>query len=145
MSYNARVVKITTSPHPNADRIQIGYCDGFQVIVGLETKDGELGVFFPSDGQLSEEFCQQNDLVGVFENGKRVSGGYFSKDRRVRLQKMRGVESEGFYIPLSSLEYTGADLSELTEGSTFDYLNGHPICNKHFTKATDKIIGGQTN
>lgn len=136
MSYSARVVKIFTSPHPNADRIKIGHVDGAQVIVGLDTVGGELGVFFASDGQLSEEFCKQHDLVGVWNGGVKVSGGYFSTNRRVKAQKLRGVNSEGFYMPLSCLAYTGYDLSKLREGVEFEELNGHKICNKYYTPAT---------
>lgn len=140
MAYTARVVRIYVSKHPNADRLQLGQVDGAQVVVGEETVDGELGVFFASDGQLSEEFCKQHDLVGVWQSGVKVSGGYFSQNRRVKAQKLRGINSEGFYMPLSCLNYTGYDISKLKEGVEFDELNGHKICNKYYTPATLRAI-----
>lgn len=56
MSYKAVVTRITTRPLPGADRLLIGACGQYQVIVGIGTQDGQLGLFFEQDGQLSEEF-----------------------------------------------------------------------------------------
>ena len=52
MTYSAIVAHINTRPFPNADRLLLGTCLGNQVVVGLDTQDGELGVFFNADGQL---------------------------------------------------------------------------------------------
>ena len=42
--------------------------------MGLEYKDGDIGVYFPVDGKLSEEFCRVNDLVRrKDENGNPAS------------------------------------------------------------------------
>jgi hypothetical protein len=135
--YSAIVTKIKTRPHPNADRLLLGLCHGYQVVVGLNTQDGDLGVFFASDGQLSQEMCDANDLVGYndTETGEK-KGGFFPANRRVRAQSFRGEKSEGYWTPLSSLAFTGADLSKLKEGDSFTELNGVPICNKYFTPAT---------
>ena len=52
------VVKISElNPHSNADRLQIATIFGASVIVGLDVKIGDLGVYFPIDLQLSEEYC----------------------------------------------------------------------------------------
>lgn len=56
MAYNAIITTITTKPHPNADRIQLGLVLGNQVIVGLNVKDGDRGVYFPPDGIISGQF-----------------------------------------------------------------------------------------
>ena len=134
--YQAIVAKIKTKPHPNADRIQLGDVLGFQVVVGLDVKDGDLGVFFPTDGQLSDEFCLENDLYPRFADGKKVGGGFIDpKNRRVRAQSFRGEKSYGFWTPVSYFNYTGV---ELKEGQTFTELNKHPICNKYETEHTIK-------
>lgn len=137
MSYKAIVTKIQTRPHSNADRIQLGLVLGYQVVVGLDTEDGELGVFFPSDGQLAEIFATEHDLVQRKnpETGER-EGGFFAKNRRVRAQNFRGERSHGFWCPLNYLEFTGANLEKLEVGDEFDSLNGIPICNKYITHAT---------
>ena len=83
--YNAIVTKIRVSDHPNADRLQIGHCCGSQVIVGLSVEDNELGIFFPCDGQLSEEFAAANDLVAYKDPETGANkGGFFAANRRVR-------------------------------------------------------------
>jgi hypothetical protein len=144
MSYKAVVTKIQTRPHPNADRIQLGLVLGYQVIVGLDTENNELGVFFPSDGQLSEVFAIQHDLVQRKnpETGAR-EGGFFAKNRRVRAQRFRGEKSYGFWCPLSDFEFTGADISSLKVGDEFDSLNDVPICNKYITRATAQAQRGR--
>ena len=144
MSYTALVCKVHTRPHPNADRLQLGTANGYQVIVGLDVQDGELGVFFGPDGQISEEFARANDLVGYTDpdTGER-KGGFFAKNRRVRSQKLRGVSSDGFWTGLSSFVFTGISSDDLREGDTFTELNGVPICNKYVTQATLRAAAGQ--
>lgn len=136
--YKAVITKIQTAKHPNADRLQIGYINGARVVVGLETKSGDLGIYFPSDGQLSKEFCDAHDLVARkdSETGVKIGGGYFAENRRVRNQAFRGVKSEGYWMPLSALAFTGYDLTKFREGDEFDELNGVKLCQKYYTPAT---------
>lgn len=140
MSYNAIICKVHTRPHPNADRLQLGDALGTQVILGLDTQEGELGVLFPSDGQISEEYCTANDLVSRLDESGNRAGGYFAKNRRVRTQKFRGEKSDGYWAPLSSFNFIHEELPTFTEGMTFDTLAGIPICNKYFTPATLRAI-----
>jgi hypothetical protein len=144
MSYKATVTKIQTRPHPNADRIQLGLVLGYQVVVGLDTEDDEVGVFFPSDGQLSEAFAAEHDLVQRKnpETGER-EGGFFAKNRRVRAQNFRGEKSYGFWCPLDYFEFTGTNLAKLKLGDEFNALNGVPICNKYITQATACAAGNR--
>ena len=134
MSYEAIIARVHTKPFPNADRLLLGTVKGYQVIVGIGTNDGELGIFFPSDGQLSEQFANAWDLVGYHENGEK-KGGYFAKNRRVRAVKLRGEKSDGFWCPLSYLAPFG-DVSGLKEGDKIVEFNGTPICNKYVTPET---------
>lgn len=148
-SYAAVVTKITVRPHPNADRLQLGTCLGNQVVVGLDTKDGELGVFFPTDGQLSHEFCDVNWLysesaclkLGTPVTG-RLSFGFFDVRRRVRAQRFRGERSDGFWVPLTYLQHW-SDPSTLKEGDTFTEWGGVQICQKYYTPATLRALGQQ--
>ena len=136
MSYKAIVSRIHTRPLPGSDNIVLGTCQGYQVIVGKNIEDGQLGVFFEAGGQLSEGFASANDLVRRKDADGKPAGGYFEPHRRVKAVKMRGAKSEGYWCPLDSLAYTGANLENLTEGFEFSDLNGHPICNKYFTPET---------
>lgn len=138
MSYTAKVCRIqNVRPHPNADRLKLCTVAGHQIVVGLEQEEGELGVFFEADGQLSEEMCAANDLIERKnpDTGER-EGGYFAKNRRVRAQNLRGEKSEGYWTSLDSLKWTKFDVSKLPEGYEFTELNGKPVCNKYVTPAT---------
>ena len=125
------IVKINElNPHSNADRLQIATIFGASVIVGLDVKVGDIGVFFPIDLQLSQEYCEKNNLVRKKdENGNNI-GGYLEPDKRnIRAMKLRGEKSEGLYMPLESLAYTGVTKFEV--GEKVDMVGGHEICRKY--------------
>lgn len=143
MSYQALIAPIAPRKHPNADRLQLGVVQGHQVVVGPDVTAGTLGVFFPADGQLSHEMCAANNLYN--ESALRELGalefspppyGFFDIKRRVRSQKFRGEKSDGLWLPLSSLAWTGHTESVLKSGTTFTELAGRAICNKFETEAT---------
>lgn len=52
--------------HSNADRLQIATFFGNDTCVGLDVVQGEIGIYFPSDLQLSVEFCDENHTVGEY-------------------------------------------------------------------------------
>jgi|SRR3972149_2073747 len=147
MSYNAIIAKIdNTKKHPTANRLLIGEVLGHQIIIGLDSKVGDIGVFFGDDGQLSEEYAKANDLIRYTDekNGEK-KGGFFDKNRRVRVQKFRNEKSEGYFAPLSSLFFTDYDLSKLKVGDKFDKLNNIPICNKYISEGTRNYNCGDSN
>ncbi|MGH8008315.1 MAG: hypothetical protein ACREQ3_15070, partial [Candidatus Binatia bacterium] len=119
----------------------MGTALGNQVIVGTDTENGALGIFFPSDGQLTTPYCEANDLITYKDvvTGEK-KGGYFDDKRRVRAQKFRGERSEGLWMPLSSLNWTDYDVSQLREGDKITELHGFLICNKYYTPATLKAM-----
>jgi hypothetical protein len=138
MSYQAIVAKLeNVRVHPNADRIQLATCLGYTVVVGLDAENDDEVLLFPDDGQLSEVYCKQNDLIRYTdpETGE-VKGGYFDSKRRVRAQTFRGEKSEAYVASLNSLYF--ADYSRLSVGDRFSELNGIPICNKYVTPETLK-------
>lgn len=118
-------------PHSNADRLKLATVCGCQIIVGINNNEGELGVFFPEGVRLSEEFATINDLIRRKDDQGRPAGGMFDKNCRVRCQSFRGEKSEGFWIPVASLKYTGV---KPTEGDAFDTLNGKEICRKYIPR-----------
>ncbi len=150
MSYQAVVTKISVRPHPNADRLQLGTCLGNQVVVGLDTKDGELGVFFPTDGQLGHEYCLANDLYSVSARAKLGlpeaavgATGFIDHNRRVRSQSFRKERSDGLWMPLVSLHWA-TDETALKVGDAFTELGGYTIAQKYYTPATLRALKGGT-
>lgn len=145
MAYAAIIARVKVSPHPDPEvhSLAVGTVLGNTLIVGKDTPDGALGVFFPADGQLSPEFAKANNLIRVTDSaGHRIGGGLFDENRRVRVAKIRGVKSEGFWCELASLEFVAkpSDYFDLVEGFEFDTLNGVPICNKYITAATRQAM-----
>ena len=141
--YNAYVTRIKNlHKHPNADRLQIGECFGNAVVVSMEYEDNQLGVYFPSDGQLSVEFAEANNLLRKKdENGNNI-GGYMDPDKRnVTAIRLRGEKSDGLFLPLKSLESFG-DISTLREGDRIDNFNGHEICCKYIPKRKERTSAG---
>lgn len=140
MSYKAIVTSLkNVRPHSNADRVQLATCHGNQVVIGLTSTEGELGIYFPSDGQLSPEFCKANNLYRDSDlNSDHEKTGMFDTNRRVRAQKFRGEISDGFWVPLSNFDFLKSKIA-WDEGYEFDELNGIPICSKYINPATAKI------
>lgn len=120
-------------PHPNADRLDLGECFGNTVCVGRwEYAEGDMVLYFPCDGQLSEEFCAQHDLVRRKDENGNPAGGYLEPGKRnIRAINLRGSKSDGLVMPLSCLEYTGIDMATLTIGTPITVINGHEICCKY--------------
>jgi len=136
--YNAYITRIKNlHKHPNADRLQIGECFGNAVIVSMEYQDNQLGIYFPSDGQLSVEFAEANNLLRKKdENGNNI-GGYMDPDKRnVTAIKLRGEKSDGLFLPLKALESFG-DITTLREGA-INSFNGHEICCKYVPRAQNR-------
>lgn len=133
---------------PGANNIQVATVLGENVIVSKDAKVGDIGVFFPVDTQLSQEYCYENSLFRKgTENKNPEKTGFFDENRRVRAQPFMKVKSQGYFATLDSLAY--ADYaSEFTDktrdvfviGQTFDEVNGHSICNKYISKATQDAI-----
>lgn len=139
--YKATVLRVKhVRVHGNADRVLLGTCHGNQVVVGLETKEDTLGVYFPCDGQLSEEFCKANNLFRDPTKNKdgKAKPGMFDDNRRVRAQKFRGEISDGFFVPVTYFDYmfNGKYPSDFIEGFEFDTMDGVPICNKYVNQKT---------
>ena len=141
MSYKAIVTRLkNVRPHSNADRVQLATCHGNQVVIGLDHTEDEMGVYFPSDGQLSHGFCSANNLFRKPEmnSDPESKPGMFDENRRVRAQRFRGEISDGFWVPISNFDFiVGAGL--LNEGFEFDVLDGTPICEKYINQATAKM------
>ena len=126
--------------HPNADRMKLADCFGNTVCVSLDAAEGEIVVYFPVDGQLSEEFCRVHDLVRRKDENGNLVGGYLDPEKRnIRAIKLRGEKSDGLAMPLSCLVYTGVNLDDIDVGMSFNTINGHEICTKYIPKTNLRV------
>lgn len=143
--YNAYVTTIKNlRKHPNADRLQLGECFGNTVCVSMEYTDGQIGVYFPTDGQLSVEFADANNLLRKKDVDGNNIGGYMDPDKRnVTSIRLRGEKSDGLFLPLACLESFG-DVSNLKVGDVITIFNGHEICTKYIPRRNTRS-GHATN
>jgi len=135
VSYNGYITKIKDlRKHSNADRLQAGTCFGNQVIVSMETTEGQMGVYFPTDGRLGEEYCIENNLLRKKNDMGVEIGGYLDERRHVTSLKLRKEMSDGLFMPLESLsKFT--DIKALKDGDMITVLNGITICEKYIVKS----------
>jgi hypothetical protein len=145
MAYCGYITRLRNiRPHNNADRLLCGECFGNNVIVSLDYTENQLGVYFPVDGKLSEDFANKHNLVRrKDENGNNV-GGYLDPEKRnIKALKLRGEQSDGLFMPLESLaDYV--DIKTLNEGDTITTLNGVLICEKYIPKTRPVRNGNST-
>lgn len=127
--------------HSNADRLQCVEVFGQNVIVDLSYKDGQKVIFFPSDGQLSLEYAEANNLIRKKdENGNNIGGYMDAEKRNVTAIRLRGEKSEGLVLPLETLSaYT--DITKLKDGDQISILGGHEICRKYIPQGNRRSGG----
>ena len=148
------VVKVSDlRKHSNADRLQVATFFGNDTIVDLSVQVGDIGVYFPVDLQLSEEYCAVNNLVRKKdENGNNVGGFLDPEKRNIKAIKLRGEKSDGLFMPLASFAYcydqavASPDVAvvNLSVGDQVTVLNGHEICKKYIPKRQSRV-GGYSN
>ena len=137
MDNAAIVVKINSvEKHPNADKLQIVKLFGTQVIVGLDTKPGDILVYVDSNLKMSTEFLHNNSLYRHVEANKdNKKAGFFEDHGRVKCIKLRGEISDGFLFPVSYLDFIDKNISKDTKiGDEFQVLCGIEVCKKYIPK-----------
>lgn len=144
-NYSAVVVEIkNVIPFENCDNVHGVLIFGFQCVVSKDTGVGSIGLFFPAETQLSEEYCKQNNLYRHPDfNQDPEQKGYLEDNRRIKAVKFRGNRSDGLFMPLSSLDWTGINSDELKIGDEFDFVNGKEVCKKYVRKTRANGINNQ--
>ena len=126
--------------HPNADRLLLADVFGNTVCVSTDYAEGEIGVYFPEGGQVSIEFGEKNNLLRKKDDAGNNVGGYMDPStRKVTAIRLRGEKSDGLFLPLSCLEYTGVDMDTLNVGDVIEgTVNGHEICCKYIPRSNTR-------
>jgi RNA ligase (TIGR02306 family) len=108
MAYKAIVCRLqNVRPHPNADRLNLAQASGFQIIISKDFQEGDLGVYFPTDGQLSHDHCMNTRLYRKDPSTGEPMGGFFRRNRKVETIKLRGEYSTGFWQPIEAFSWCG--------------------------------------
>ncbi len=143
INYSVTVVKLASVVSlPKCDRVQGTHILGNHVIIKKTELPGDVGLFFPIECAISAEFLSANNLYRKpeFGNVDPAKTGYFELNGRVRCNKFRGHKSEGFFIPISSIDYLnqyygnysyGPVSAQLKVGDVFDTIDDHVICSKY--------------
>ena len=141
--YKAYITKLTNvRKHPNADRLLLADVFGNTVCVSTDYTEGQLGIYFPTDGQLSVEFAEKNNLLRKKDDAGNNIGGYMDPDKRnVTAIRLRGEKSDGLFLPISALDYCFEDgrghaVEHLIMGDVIEStVNGHEICQKYIPRS----------
>jgi hypothetical protein len=87
------------SPHPNADRLQVATIEGLPVIVGLNTKVGDTGLFISEGSQVSESFALEFKLLVKHPKTGEKLDGYLKPNCKISALTLRGQASMGVFVP----------------------------------------------
>jgi RNA ligase len=126
----------------NCNNLKAAIIFNNSVLVGKGEPAGAVGLFFPVETQLLPEFLANNNLYKHPEWGNvdPAAKGYFEQHGRVKALKFRGHKSEGFWIPIESLNYLGNSLDSYPVGTEFDTIGDHPVCKKYIARR-NSVVG----
>ncbi len=135
-NYCATVTKLATIlPLEGCDNIAAAIIFGNSVIVDKKSMPGTIGVYFPPETQLSEEFLHNNNLYhDPTLNADQDKKGYFEKNGRIKVAKFKGNKSEGLWLPITCFDYLKLDSKtnwDSLENADFDEINNKVICKKY--------------
>jgi len=117
--------------HPNADKLQLATVLGDTVIVGLESKEDDLIIYFDSNLKLSKSFLYNNNLYSDKTKNKDTNiRGYFPNSGKVKAQLFRGEKSYGFVAYPEMFNYIRKDIAFLDK-LEFNKIDNTEICCKY--------------
>lgn len=138
-NYVAKIVAITNLyKHPNADRLQCTNIDGNTIITGLDTKLGDLVVYFPVECAIvdSELLSKLNLYKEPTLNSDPTKKGFMELKGRVKALRLRGIPSQGLILPLKDI----VEVYNLDEEAAklfldeFDTIKGTLVVKKYTPK-----------
>jgi tRNA-binding EMAP/Myf-like protein len=129
LNYVASIVKIEKlRPHSNADRLNIATIDFQDVIVGLDIKLGDIGVYFPVESQINYKLISAlNGFRDKTKNKNQNVSGFFEESCRVKAIRLRGEKSCGWFV-------LWEDFAKALS------IDEQPIVGTQFDKVRDTVI-----
>lgn len=151
-NYTCQVIKLPTKIVVKGldNLVEVNY-QGNSCLIGKDSNEDELYLFFPAECKISPEFLKANNLFRHSElNQDTTQKGFFEDSGRVKALKLKGVISTGFIIPITSIRiwtelFTGKlpDIQNsvdrfLKVGDEFNEIEGVEICSKYHKPAEKK-------
>lgn len=129
VNYLAKIVRIENfKPHTDPEVTKLKCCviDGFNIICGIDSEPG-LYVYFPTACCINPEFLKYANLYRHAElNADPGKTGMFEDNGRVKAIRLRGELSEGFILPVVTLENYILSVTNVSinveEGTEFDIV-----------------------
>lgn len=127
-NYLSKIVRINEfrkHNDPEVTRLKCCTIGGYNMITGIDSEPG-LYVYFPALSQINSDFLSYANLYRHKElNSDPEQSGMFEDNGRVKAIRLRGELSEGFIIPLQTLQnyiisVTNKELNNVEEGTEFD-------------------------
>lgn len=165
-----------TFPIEGADRLVKTVVNGYDIVISKDMKPGTIVVYFPVECAISQDFLSANNLYerGEFfrnanaeevktlieqaENAEKDEDkaeilakiksmcGFFGKNGRVRILKLRGQYSQGFIAGVDSLVNMDSSLSDVDwesmVGTQFNFVDDKEICWKYIPATKEVRSGG---
>jgi len=131
-NYQCQVIKLPAKIQiPKLDNLVEVNHQGNSCLVGKDSNENELYLFFPCECTINDLFLAKNNLFKHQElNEDKTKAGFFEDNGRVKALKFKGIVSTGFIIPLTSL-LPFCDISSFKVGDEFNQLNDHILCTKY--------------
>ena len=156
-------------PIENADSIAKTLVNGREIVISKDKKEGDIMLYASNECQLNSDFMSVNNLYedvtlnancdevtawlndnpNATEDEKKVylqsHRGYFDKNARVRMKKLRGTFSMGFLFEPALIEKWCPMLDVNWEdmvGEDFDTVNGELFVKAYVPPKNDVRSGG---
>lgn len=145
-NYTAQVIKLPVKqPVEGLDKLVRVNVFGNDCLIGKDSPEDELYLFFPAGTQLSEVFLHANNLYREQQlNRVKEEKGFFDLNGRVKAIKFRGITSTGFVIPIKSLLWEQIPIKaghNFAAGDSFNEIDGVEICRKYFVPSPTQSQG----
>ena len=165
-----------TTPIEGADKIVKTVINGYDIVISKDMAPGTIVVYFPVECAISPDFLGANNLFerSEFErnaNAEEIKSliveaenaeteekvaeisakiksmcGFFGKQGRVRILKLRGQYSQGFICGIDSMVRFNPELADVDweslVGTQFNYIGEHEICWKYVPPTKEVRSGG---
>jgi hypothetical protein len=129
-NHQANVVRVgEILPHPNADKLELTYVNGYQVVLGKGSlKPGDLAVYIQPDSVVP----QTAPFEFIWRDHVGIDGLVPEKRRRITVRRFRKEYSEGLLLPVGDFgyaldvhgRYVGIGYQTVAEGDDVSELIG---------------------